>query len=271
MFRAKILLEEARHLAPEVLTFVTAAHRNRKADLDFLRLDEDAFRSASSISLDYAIMEKTDRAVVVPARHDWSDIGSWQSVWKSLPKTAQGNVLLGDAKVVEGRGNIVHSGDRLTTLVGIDESIVVTTADAVLVASMDRAEEIRELVSSLELTNRSEATGSRQVYRPWGNYDVIDVGQNYKVKRLEIKPGGVLSLQKHSHRAEHWIVVEGRPEITIGDAVTNYEANQSVYIPKDTVHRLANHGEEVAVLIEVQTGDYLGEDDITRIEDQYNR
>ncbi|MGI9350412.1 MAG: mannose-1-phosphate guanylyltransferase/mannose-6-phosphate isomerase [Rhizobiaceae bacterium] len=271
MFLAKTLLEEARLMVPELVDSVTLAYRGRKTDLDFMRLDKDAFRSAKPISIDYAIMERTDRAVVVPANHDWSDIGSWQSVWNSFPKTADGNVLLGDAKIVNGQGNLVHSGERLTTLVGVNDLIVVSTVDAVLVASMDRAEEIKGVVWDLENANRSEATGSRKVYRPWGSYDVIDSGEKHKVKRLEIKPGGVLSLQMHDHRAEHWIVVEGNPEITIGNTVTTYDPNQSVFIPKNTMHRLANHGTDVAVLIEVQTGDYLGEDDIIRFEDQYNR
>ncbi|MEM7214559.1 MAG: mannose-1-phosphate guanylyltransferase/mannose-6-phosphate isomerase [Pseudomonadota bacterium] len=271
LFEAATFLKEAKRLVPEILQAVQEAHDNRIEDLDFFRLGEEDFKSAQSISIDYAIMEKTDRATVTPATHDWSDIGTWESVWKSGQKNDEGNVLLGDVTILDGSNNLVHSKGQLTTLVGVDNMVVVTTPDAVLVCSKDNAERIKDLVAELEKSDRPEATGSRKVYRPWGNYDVIDEGHRYKVKRLEVKPGGVLSLQKHNHRSEHWVVVEGRPEVTIGEMVKTCEPNQSVYIPAKTVHRLANHGDIPAVLIEVQTGDYIGEDDIIRLEDQYNR
>ncbi|MEM9330309.1 MAG: mannose-1-phosphate guanylyltransferase/mannose-6-phosphate isomerase [Pseudomonadota bacterium] len=271
LFRADVFLKEARKHVPAVVEAVEKAHTDLVKDLDFLRLDEKAFKTTPSISIDYAVMEKTDRAVVFPVKHDWSDIGTWESVWKVGDKTDEGNVLFGDAKVMGGENNLVHSYGRLTTLVGLDNVAVVSTADAVLVSSKDCGERVKKLVQDLEASQRSEATESRKVYRPWGNYDVLDVGGKYKVKRLEIKPGGVLSLQKHRHRAEHWVVVEGKPEITIAEKTETFEPNQSVYIPVQTVHRLANHGDRPAVLIEVQTGDYLGEDDIVRLDDQYNR
>ncbi len=271
MFKASALLEEAKMLAPDIYERVDAAFENRVQDLDFIRLEENAFQRSPAISIDYAIMEKTQKAVMVPALHDWSDIGTWQSVWKSLPKSEDENAVFGDAVVLDGTRNLVHSPGKLTTLVGVDNLVVVTTADAVLVARQDRGEDIKHLVETLEKSDRSEATAARMVYRPWGNYDVLDTGEGYKVKRIEIKSGGVLSLQLHQHRAEHWVLVSGELEVTLAENVKVLKPNQSVYIDRAVVHRLANRGTDIAVLIEVQTGNYLGEDDIERLEDQYNR
>ncbi len=271
MFRADCFLEEAGRHVPEVVEAVTKAHLKKKADLDFLRLDEKSFEVSPSISVDYAIMEKTEKAVVFAASHDWSDIGTWNSVWRNLPKDEADNVMLGDVIVKDGSNNLVHSRDRLTTLLGVDDTIVVATRDVVFVGSQSESEAIKELVEKLKSEGRDEADTALQVYRPWGNYEQLDNGDGYQVKRIIIKPAGVLSLQKHKHRAEHWVVVQGTPEITIDDKVQTLKPNQSIYIPLGSVHRLANRTLEPVVIIEVQTGDYLGEDDIIRLEDDYNR
>jgi len=271
MFRAQVFLDEVKQYAPDILASVSEAFSKRNRDLDFIRLDEKTFEGSPSVSVDYAVMERTDRAVVVAARHDWSDIGTWQSVWQHLQKAEGENALVGDAEIVNGKGNLVHSVDRLTTLVDVDDLMVISTSDALLVGKRESSEKIKLLVEKLELKGRSEATSSRKIYRPWGAFDVIDVGENYKVKRIEVKPNGVLSLQRHKHRAEHWVVVKGVTEVRIGDETKTLLPNQSVYIPTGEVHRLSNPADETAVLIEVQTGDYLGEDDIERLEDAYNR
>jgi len=271
MFRARDFLAEAQKLVPGIVDSVSAAFEKKVCDLDFLRLDPQAFENTPSISVDYAIMEKTEKAAVFPVDHDWSDIGTWNSIWRNLPKDEQDNAVIGDAMVVNGNKNLVHSQQQLTTLVGVDNTIVVTTRDIVLVASQAHSEAVKELVAGLEDEGREEATYTLQVYRPWGNYELLDKGTGYQVKRIIIKPGGVLSLQTHNHRAEHWVVVQGRPEVTIGETVQTLEPNQSVYIPLGSVHRLANREADPVVLIEVQTGSYLGEDDIIRIEDEYNR
>lgn len=271
MFRADSFLQEANCLVPDVVKVVLKAYENKKADLDFLRLDETAFEACPSISVDYAIMEKTDKTVVFSASHDWSDIGTWHSVWRNLPKDEVDNVTLGDVIVKDGRNNLVHSRNRLTTLLGVNDTIVVVTRDVVFVGSQSESETIKELVEQLKTEKRDEADTALQVYRPWGNYEQLDTGDGYQVKRIVIKPAGVLSLQKHKHRAEHWVVVQGTPEITIDDTVQTLEPNQSIYIPLGSVHRLANRTQEPVVIIEVQTGNYLGEDDIIRLEDDYNR
>jgi len=271
MFRAERFLEEARKLAPEIVEAVTQSHVQKKSDLDFLRLGEEAFGRSPSISVDYAIMEKTDKAVVFPASHDWSDIGTWNSVWRNQPKDEAGNAVLGEAQIWGGQNNFVHSRNKLTTLVGVDNSVVVVTRDVVLVANQSESERIKEVVAQLQVEGREEADTALQVYRPWGNYEQLDHGEGYQVKRIIIKPGGILSLQKHEHRAEHWVVVQGKPEITIDETVQVLEPNQSIYIPLGSIHRLANRTSENVVIIEVQTGSYLGEDDIIRLEDDYNR
>lgn len=271
MFRADSFLNEAARLVPDIVDAVFKAHELKKVDLDFLRLDEASFERSPSISIDYAIMENTNKAVVFPATHDWSDIGTWNSVWRNLPKDEASNAILGDAAIKDGKNNLVHSQDRLTTLVGINDTIVVVTRDAVLVSDQSQSELIKEVVGDLNASGREEATTALQVHRPWGNYEQLDKGEGYQVKRIEIKPNGVLSLQKHEHRAEHWIVVQGRPEITIDGNIQTLEPNQSIYIPLGSVHRLANRNDEPVVIIEVQTGNYLGEDDIIRLEDDYNR
>ncbi len=271
MFKASVFLDEAKRYVPEIVNAVAKAHSQKKVDLDFFRLDKNSFEESPSISIDYAIMEKTEKAVVFPATHDWSDIGTWNSVWRNLPKDKANNASLGDVVIKDSHNNLVHSRDRLTTLLGVEDTVVVVTRDVVLVCDQSQSENVKQLVNDLKMEERKEAEIALQVYRPWGNYEQLDHGEGYQVKRIVIKPKGVLSLQKHEHRAEHWVVVKGHPEITIDENVQMLEPNQSIYIPLGSVHRLANHTKEHVVLIEVQTGGYLGEDDIIRIEDEYNR
>lgn len=271
LFKAQVFIDELRNLAPDILEAVSEAHANAKTDLDFLRLEKTAFERSPSISVDYAVMEQTEKAAVFPVDYSWSDVGSWEAVWEVSNKSTDGNVIIGDAEIVKGENNLVHSVDKLTTLVGISDIAVVTTRDAVLVASKSEAENVKELVVNLQKNGRVEANEALQIFRPWGNYEQLDIGEKYQVKRITISPGGVLSLQKHRHRAEHWVVVSGSPEVTFDKSVQILQPNQSVYIPLGSVHRLANPGKEPVVLIEVQTGDYLGEDDIIRLEDVYNR
>ena len=215
LFKAQTFIDELRHLAPEILEAVSEAHSNAKTDLDFLRLEKTAFERSPSISVDYAVMEQTEKAAVFPVDYSWSDVGSWEAVWEVSEKSADGNVIIGDAEIVKGANNLVHSVGKLTTLVGINDIAVVTTRDAVLVTSKSEAENVKELVINLQKNGRVEANEALQIFRPWGNYERLDIGEKYQVKRIIISPGGVLSLQKHRHRAEHWVVVSGNPEVTI--------------------------------------------------------
>lgn len=271
LFRAGAFLDEARALAPAIFEAVARAFGDARRDLDFLRLDETAFSQSPSISVDYAVMEKTARAAVLPVSYRWSDVGSWESVADIVESDAAGNAVVGNAVIMDGANHVVHSAAMLTTVIGGRDLVIVTTRDAVLVADKARAESVKALVTRMQDEGRAEAHEALQMFRPWGNYERLDIGDGYQVKRITVKPGGVLSLQKHRHRAEHWVVVQGRAEVTIDDTVQTCEPNESVYIPLGSVHRLANRGAEPVVLIEVQTGDYLGEDDIIRLEDNYNR
>ncbi len=271
LFSAAAFLAELEKLAPEVFAAVSQAHGRAHADLDFLRLDEAAFSAAPAIAVDYAVMERTGRAAVLAVDYAWSDVGSWDAVAAILPRDAAGNATVGAAVVVDGEDNIVHSMDRLTTLSGVSGMVVVSTRDSLLVMPKSRAEEVKGLVARLQEEGRSEAVEALRIFRPWGNYERLDMDEGYQVKRIVVKPGGVLSLQKHRHRAEHWVVVRGEAEVTIDGGVRALLPGQSVHVPLGAVHRLANRGDEPVVLIEVQTGDYLGEDDIVRLEDVYNR
>jgi len=271
LFRAGSFIDELKLHAPKILEAVESAFDRAETDLGFLRLDKPAFERSPSISVDYAVMERTKKAAVFPVDYKWSDVGSWQAVWEMTEKDKAGNAIAGNAQLVDSANNLVHSPEKLTALVGVNDIAVVTTRDAVLVTSRSNAEDVKQLVVDLQKNGRAEAVESLQIFRPWGNYEQLDADTGYQVKRIVINPGGILSLQKHQHRAEHWIVVQGRPEITIDDTVQTLEPNQSVYIPLGAIHRLANHGDDPVVLIEVQTGDYLGEDDIIRLDDIYNR
>ncbi len=271
LFSARAFLDELARLQPDVLAAVKAAHEGARRDLDFIRLDEAAFATAPSIAVDYAVMERTARAAVLPVGYGWSDVGSWDAAAAIRPADEAGNVVVGRAVIVDGADNVVHSGDRLTAVLGLSDTVVVSTRDALLVAAKDRAEEVKALVARLEREGNPEAVEATQIFRPWGNYERLDIGDGYQVKRIVVTPGGVLSLQKHRHRAEHWVVVRGEAEVTIDEETRTLLPSQSVYVPLGAVHRLANRGQEPVVLIEVQTGDYLGEDDIIRLEDVYNR
>ncbi len=271
LFSARHFLDELKSYQPEMLELAKHAYDKRVSDLDFQRLDRDAFSALASISVDYAVMEKTTKAAVLPVSYFWSDIGSWGALAATLDCDVKGNVIIGDGVVQNANGNIIHSDKCLTAVCGVDDLVVVSTRDAVMVTHKDQTENVKSLVAILNQNDRSEANESLQVFRPWGNYERLDEGVNYQVKRIVVKPGGVLSLQKHKHRSEHWIVVEGSIDVTIGNKTMTVSENQSVYIPKETVHRLTNTTQKPVSLIEVQSGSYLGEDDIVRLEDVYNR
>jgi mannose-1-phosphate guanylyltransferase/mannose-6-phosphate isomerase len=241
-------------------------------DLDFLRLAAEPFGRAPRKSIDYAVMERTKLAAVVRADMGWSDVGSWDAVWDNLERDTSGNAISGPAVVLDSRNSLVRAEDGiLTAVVGIDNAVVIATGDAVLVAARDKAEKVKELVEQLKAQNRREAVEHRRSYRPWGYYQGVDAGTRYQVKRIVVKEGASLSLQKHFHRAEHWVVVKGTAEVTLGKDMHTIHENESIYIPIGSVHRLANPGKIPLELIEVQVGSYLGEDDIQRLDDVYGR
>jgi mannose-1-phosphate guanylyltransferase/mannose-6-phosphate isomerase len=271
LFRADVLLSELTRLEPEMAAAIEAAVKNATTDLGFLRLAPDAFARAPQKSIDYAVMEKTDRAAVVAGDFGWSDIGSWDALFDITQPDAQGNVVKGEAVTMDATGCVIHSDGRLTTLVGVADLVVVSTSDAVMVVPRARAQEVKDLAAKLKAGNRPEATVHKRVHRPWGYYESIDMGERFQVKRIVVIPGGMLSLQKHRHRAEHWVVVKGTAEVTIGESKRAVHENESIFIPIGTIHRLANQGKIPLELIEVQTGSYLGEDDIERLEDIYKR
>jgi mannose-1-phosphate guanylyltransferase/mannose-6-phosphate isomerase len=271
MFRADTLMVELARLQPAMAKAITGAVDQAASDLGFVRLDAEAFGSAPRLSIDYAVMEKTDRAAVVEGAFRWSDIGSWDSVLDVSPRDDAGNALSGPAVAFDTGNSIIHAERQLTAVVGLKDVIVVTTPDAVLVLPRNRAEDVKALVAQMHKDGRAEVRDHRRCWRPWGNYESIDAGQRFQVKRIVVNPGGKLSLQKHHHRAEHWVVVRGTAEVTIGETVQTVHENESVYIPIGSVHRLANPGRIALELIEVQTGSYLGEDDIVRLEDVYAR
>jgi mannose-1-phosphate guanylyltransferase/mannose-6-phosphate isomerase len=271
LFRADVLLNELQRFEPAIAAAAERAVAKAVTDLGFLRLDPEAFGSAPQKSIDYAVMEKTDRAAVVAGNFAWSDIGSWDAILDVAPRDKAGNAVHGTVVTVDAHNCVIHSADRLTAVLGADDLVVVTTPDAVLVMPRSRAQEVRELVAKLKSAKRPEATDHRRVHRPWGYYDSVDAGERFQVKRIVVQPGGTLSLQKHHHRSEHWVVVRGTAEVTIEQDVKTVHENESIYIPIGRIHRLANRGKIPLELIEVQTGSYLGEDDIIRIEDVYKR
>jgi mannose-1-phosphate guanylyltransferase/mannose-6-phosphate isomerase len=236
-----------------------------------VRLEDSAFARAPQKSFDYAVMEKTDRAAVVEGHFRWSDIGSWDAIFQLAERDARGNALHGPVVAADADNCVVHAEDRLVAVLGVKDLVVVATADAVLVIPRERTQEVRDLVLRLKQGGRSEATDHRRVHRPWGYYDSLDAGERFQVKRIVVRQGGTLSLQKHMHRAEHWIVVRGTAEVTIGEERRLVHENESIYVPIGAVHRLANHGKIPLELIEVQSGSYLGEDDIVRLDDVYRR
>lgn len=272
LFKASRYLQELAAQAPEMLAAVRAAHAQASADLDFVRIDRELFAQVPDNSIDYAVMEKTRHAAVIPVSCAWSDIGSWAALWLTGARDADGNLSAGDTLAIDSHGSLLRSHDRhLLATVGVDDLIVVTTPDATLVAHRSRAQDVKKVVDQLKAAGRSEHSLHRVVHRPWGSYDSLEAGDRFQVKRIAVKPGASLSLQKHHHRAEHWIVVSGTAEVTCGDKVFLLAENQSTYIPLGSVHRLRNPGKVALELIEVQSGSYLGEDDIVRFDDVYGR
>jgi mannose-1-phosphate guanylyltransferase/mannose-6-phosphate isomerase len=271
VFKASRYLAELSSLAPDILAACTAAFQAAKTDLDFVRIDKAEFIKCRSESIDYAVMEKTQDALVLPLDAGWSDVGSWSSLFDVLPADEEGNVLLGDVMVHDTHDCYVHSTSRLVAAVGMQDHIIVETKDAILVAPKDRVQDVKDLVAKIKKSGRTESALHREVFRPWGSYDSIDSGERFQVKRLSVKPGGVLSLQMHHHRAEHWIVVQGAARITRNDETFLLAENESTFIPVGATHRIENPGKVPLHIIEVQSGSYLGEDDIVRFEDNYGR
>ncbi|WP_419780973.1 mannose-1-phosphate guanylyltransferase/mannose-6-phosphate isomerase [Maridesulfovibrio sp.] len=271
LFSPDVFLEHLQELEPEIYSSCQAAVEKARVDLDFVRLDEESFMSSPAESVDYAVIEKVDNLSVVPFDGGWSDIGSWDSLMNERESDSAGNVITGDVLAKNVGNSFLHSSSRLLGVVGVDDVIVVETTDAVLVAGREHGQEVSGLVNKLKEQGREEAEHHRRVYRPWGSYESVDTGDRFQVKRIIVKPGGVLSLQKHHHRAEHWVVVKGTAKVRVGDEEVLLREDQSTYIPLGTMHRLENPGKIDLELIEVQTGSYLGEDDIQRFEDVYGR
>jgi mannose-1-phosphate guanylyltransferase/mannose-6-phosphate isomerase len=270
LFKASRYLQELEALQPAILSACRTALDKASRDTDFIRLDADAFAASPNDSIDYAVMEKTADAAVVPLDAGWNDVGSWSALWEVSDKDADGNACHGDVIALDCRNSYAY-GTRLIAMVGLEDVVVVETDDAVFVGHKDRVQDVKEIVGLIKRDGRSEAAAHRKVYRPWGAYDSIDNGARFQVKRITVNPGATLSLQMHHHRAEHWIVVSGTAEVTRGDDVILLTENQSTYIPLGVTHRLKNPGKLPLELIEVQSGSYLGEDDIVRFEDQYGR
>lgn len=275
VLKASTWLKALAAFRPDIANATTAAWNSKTQDNTFVRPGKAEFTAISSESIDYAVMERCPASdfpiKMVPLDAGWNDLGAWDAVWNVLPKDEQGNAHMGDVLTTDSRNTLVHASSRLVTLVGVENLIVIETPDAVLVADKARSQDVKHIVTQLQATKREEHTLHRKVHRPWGWYDSIDEGGRFKVKRIQVKPGASLSLQKHHHRAEHWIVVKGTAEITNGEKVLLLTENQSTYIPLGEVHRLANPGSIPLEIIEVQSGSYLGEDDIVRYEDTYGR
>ncbi len=270
LLRASRYLDELQRFRPDIVVAVRAAFDAAARDGDFIRLDKAAFAACPSDSIDYAVMEKTDAACVLPVDIGWSDVGSWSALWEVSEQDADGNAHHGDVVSIDSRNSYAYAR-RLVALVGVDDLVVVETDDAVLVARKDRVQQVKDVVAQLKAGQRSQAVLHREVHRPWGSYDSIDMADGFQVKRIKVKPGARLSLQSHERRAEHWVVVRGTARVTRDNDVFQLFANQSTYIPIGAKHRLENPGSEMLELIEVQSGDYLGEDDIVRYEDVYGR
>ena len=271
LMRADRWLQEMERFAPVILARCRSAMEHGREDSDFFRAGAADFLASPSDSIDYAVMEKTDHAVVLPLSAGWSDVGAWPALWEVSPRDEHGNVTRGDVIAEDTRNAFLVAQHRCLATVGIEDLIVVETADAVLVASKDKAHNVKDVVRRLKAAQRDECKTHRRVYRPWGSYEGIDAGNRFQVKRLTVKPGAQLSLQMHHHRAEHWVVVKGTARVTCGDQVFNLHENESTYIPMGEKHRLANPGNIPLEIIEIQSGSYLGEDDIVRYEDVYDR
>jgi mannose-1-phosphate guanylyltransferase/mannose-6-phosphate isomerase len=271
VFRADVMLSELETHAPGIVQGCKKAIEAAKRDLDFIRLDAASYGAVESISLDYAVMEHTNLAAVVPCDIGWNDVGAWSSLWAIQQRDGAGNVFQGDVLVHDTQDSFVRSDKGLTALVGVKDLVVVVTDDAVLVADKRRAQDVKEIVGKLKSMKRTEHVEHKTVFRPWGSYQSIDSGNGFQVKEILVKPGGRLSLQMHHHRAEHWVVVEGTARVTCDDKIFTLNTNQSTFIPLGSKHRLENPGKIPLRLIEVQSGSYLGEDDIVRFDDVYGR
>jgi mannose-1-phosphate guanylyltransferase / mannose-6-phosphate isomerase len=273
--RASVWLAALGQFRPDILQATQVAWAARSVDAPFVRPDKEAFAAVPAESVDYAVMERCPGSAfdirVVPLDAGWSDVGAWDAVWQLAAKDAQGNAALGDVIVADSRNTLVHATSRLVSLVGADNLMVIETPDAVLVADRERSQDVKKIVAALTAEGREEKNLHRKVHRPWGWYDSLDNGERHQVKRILVKPGASLSLQMHHHRAEHWIVVRGEAEVTNGERVFTLRENESTFIPQGQKHRLANRGSEPLEIIEVQSGSYLGEDDIVRFEDVYGR
>jgi len=271
LFRADSYLEELAKFSPDMVLACRKSIDMAAMDTDFVRPDADAFLACPNDSIDYAVMEKTDKAMVIPLDAGWNDVGSWAELHNVSSKDEHGNAISGDVVTHDCKDSFISGSSRLVTVVGLDNVVVVEDKDSVLVVAKDRAQDVKFLVDALKAQNREETKLHRQVFRPWGSYDGLDAEDGFQVKRLIVKPGAVLSLQKHAQRAEHWIVVKGKARITLDEKEFDLGVNESTYIPIGAVHRIANPFDELVHIIEVQCGDYLGEDDIVRLEDNYGR
>lgn len=271
MTLVSVWLEELERQRGDILAACTEAYAHGAVDSDFFRVERDAFLMCPSDSIDYAVMERTRRAVVVPMDAGWSDIGAWSALWEISEQDEYGNVIHGDVCTLGTQSSLLLAQHRLLAVVGVDNLVVIETPDAVLVMHRDRAQHVKEVVERLKAQNRSEYKNHRRVHRPWGHYEGVDAGERFQVKRLTINLGAALSLQLHHRRAEHWVVVKGRARVTRGEEIFELGENESTYIPIGTKHRLENAGSVPLEIIEIQSGDYLGEDDILRFEDIYNR
>ena len=271
LFRASRYLDELKAHQPQILSACEAATSTVSLDLDFVRVDGEAFGACPSNSVDYAVMEKTNEAVVMPLDAGWNDIGSWSSLWEVSKKDGSGNATSGDVKLYDTTNCLVRADDKLVALLGLEDVVVVSTKDVTLVARKDRVQDAKMIAADLEREGRSEWELHREVHRPWGKYDSVDQGARFQVKRISVKPGAKLSVQMHHHRAEHWVVVTGAAKVTRGEETFLLSENESTYIPIGVVHALENPGKEPLEIIEIQSGDYLGEDDIVRFSDVYGR
>ncbi|MBU1193802.1 MAG: mannose-1-phosphate guanylyltransferase/mannose-6-phosphate isomerase [Proteobacteria bacterium] len=271
MFKTSVILEELETHSPRMLASARNVMNQVKQDLDFSRLPLEAFKQIPSDSIDYAVMEKTSRGVVIPFSAGWNDLGSFDALWQTGVKDSSGNVIKGDVITHDVKESYISSESSLVTAVGLEKFVIVETKDAILVSPRDRVQDVKKIVKQLKDNNRGEAITHRKVYRPWGAYETVDIESRFQVKRISVKPGAKLSLQKHYHRAEHWVVVSGSALITRGEEQILLKEDESTYIPLGTLHRLENPGKISLELIEVQTGSYLGEDDIVRLDDVYGR
>ena len=267
----EVFLDYLKKLHPKIYKFSELAVKKGSKDLDFLRIDESSFKKSPTISLDHAIMERVENFAIVPVDMDWNDVGSWSSLWDIGKKNRSGNIQIGDVYAHNVKNSYIRSKEKLTAVFGLENIFVINTKDSILVASKNQVGDLKNLVSKLTLDNRSEIKSHAKVYRPWGNYETLFLGENFQVKHIIVKQNAQLSLQKHNKRSEHWVVTKGIAKITKGKRVFTLKANTSTFIPIRTIHRIKNIGNTALHIIEIQCGKYLGEDDIVRIKDDYGR